>query len=57
VIGGRKIEQLEQNLEALEISLTPEHIKYLESEAPPFDLGFPMNGVVSYSFVRLRRGA
>ncbi|KAF5347221.1 hypothetical protein D9758_011087 [Tetrapyrgos nigripes] len=42
IIGGRRIEQLEQNLEALEISLTPEQIKFLESEAPPFDIGFPM---------------
>ncbi|KAG9315934.1 NADP-dependent oxidoreductase domain-containing protein [Chiua virens] len=40
VIGGRKVEQLEANLEALEIALTPEHIKYLES-AVPFDPGFP----------------
>ncbi|THU78804.1 Aldo/keto reductase, partial [Dendrothele bispora CBS 962.96] len=41
IIGGRKIEHLEQNIEALKISLTPEQIKYLESEAPAFDVGFP----------------
>ncbi|THU78802.1 arylalcohol dehydrogenase [Dendrothele bispora CBS 962.96] len=41
VIGGRKIEHLDQNIEALTISLTPEQIKYLENEAPPFDVGFP----------------
>ncbi|CAL1709975.1 unnamed protein product [Somion occarium] len=42
IIGGRKIEHLHQNLEALNIALTPEHIKYLESILP-FDLGFPYN--------------
>ncbi|KAF5316843.1 hypothetical protein D9758_017997 [Tetrapyrgos nigripes] len=42
IIGGHRIEQLEQNLELLEITLTPEQIKFLESEAPPFDLGFPI---------------
>ncbi|KAG9308873.1 NADP-dependent oxidoreductase domain-containing protein [Chiua virens] len=40
IIGGRKVEHLQANLEALEIVLTPEHIKYLESIVP-FDLGFP----------------
>ncbi|THU82975.1 Aldo/keto reductase [Dendrothele bispora CBS 962.96] len=41
IIGGRKIEHLEQNIEALTISFSPEQIKYLESEAPAFDVGFP----------------
>ncbi|THH32098.1 hypothetical protein EUX98_g2127 [Antrodiella citrinella] len=40
ILGGRKVEHLLQNIEALEISLTPEHIAYLESILP-FDLGFP----------------
>ncbi|KAG2112277.1 NADP-dependent oxidoreductase domain-containing protein [Suillus discolor] len=40
IIGGRKVEQLEANLESLAISLTPEHVKYLESIIP-FDAGFP----------------
>jgi len=40
VIGGRKVEHLEANLEGLEIVLAPEHIKYLQSAAPS-DLGFP----------------
>ncbi|KAF9241167.1 NADP-dependent oxidoreductase domain-containing protein [Melanogaster broomeanus] len=40
IVGGRKVEQLEANVEALEIVLTPEHIKYLESIFP-FDPGFP----------------
>ncbi|KAI0073903.1 Aldo/keto reductase [Panus rudis PR-1116 ss-1] len=42
IIGGRKVEHLHANIEALEIALQPEHIKYLESILP-FDLGFPYN--------------
>ncbi|KAF9533756.1 Aldo/keto reductase [Crepidotus variabilis] len=41
IIGGRKVEHLEANLEALSISLTQEQIKYLESVVA-FDPGFPM---------------
>ncbi|ESK89649.1 arylalcohol dehydrogenase [Moniliophthora roreri MCA 2997] len=41
IIGGRKVEQLKANLEALDISLSDEQIKYLESQLP-FDIGFPM---------------
>jgi len=40
VVGGRKVEHLKANLEALEIVLTPEHFKYLES-INDFDIGFP----------------
>jgi len=46
IIGGRKVEHLQANLEALEIVLSPEHIKYLESIVP-FDLGFPAAMIVS----------
>ncbi|KAL0564240.1 putative aryl-alcohol dehydrogenase aad14, partial [Marasmius crinis-equi] len=42
IIGGRKVEQLEQNLEALDITLTPEQIQFLESQIP-FDIGFPLS--------------
>ncbi|KAH0831887.1 NADP-dependent oxidoreductase domain-containing protein [Lanmaoa asiatica] len=41
IIGGRKVEHLQANLEALEIVLTPKHIEYLESIVP-FDPGFPI---------------
>ncbi|KAF8120577.1 NADP-dependent oxidoreductase domain-containing protein [Boletus edulis] len=41
IIGGRKVEQFEANVEALEIVLSPEHIQYLESILP-FDPGFPV---------------
>ncbi|KAG2071352.1 Aldo/keto reductase [Suillus decipiens] len=40
LVGGRKVEQLHGNLEALDIFLSPEQIKYLESIVP-FDPGFP----------------
>ncbi|KAH6906614.1 aryl-alcohol dehydrogenase [Coprinopsis sp. MPI-PUGE-AT-0042] len=40
IVGGRKVEHLMANLEALEISLTREHIKAIES-AVEFDIGFP----------------
>jgi aryl-alcohol dehydrogenase-like predicted oxidoreductase len=52
IVGGRKIEHLKANIEALSISLSPEQIKYLESVVP-FDPGFPHTMVVSnlYEFV------
>ncbi|KAG7444509.1 Aldo/keto reductase [Guyanagaster necrorhizus] len=41
-IGGRKVEHLKANIEALDITLTEENIAFLES-ARPFDPGFPNN--------------
>ncbi|EIN08742.1 Aldo/keto reductase [Punctularia strigosozonata HHB-11173 SS5] len=40
IVGGRKIEHLHQNIEALSITLKPEHLQYLESIVP-LDPGFP----------------
>ncbi|OSD00894.1 Aldo/keto reductase [Trametes coccinea BRFM310] len=42
ILGGRKPEQLYANIEALNINLTDEQIRYIES-ASPFDPGFPFN--------------
>ncbi|KAI0354912.1 aryl-alcohol dehydrogenase [Trametes cingulata] len=42
IVGGRKVEHLKANIEALDVVLTDEHIKRLES-AVPFDVGFPNN--------------
>ncbi|KAI0365741.1 aryl-alcohol dehydrogenase [Pilatotrama ljubarskyi] len=42
IVGGRKVEQLKANIEALDVVLTEDQIKRLES-AVPFDLGFPLN--------------
>ncbi|KAG6913385.1 hypothetical protein DXG01_007250 [Tephrocybe rancida] len=44
IIGGRKVEHLLGNIEALDLTLTPEHISYLESVVD-FDIGFPGNFV------------
>lgn len=40
LVGGRKVEQLYDNIKALSIPLTPKQIEYLEGELP-FDPGFP----------------
>ncbi|PIL23177.1 transporter [Ganoderma sinense ZZ0214-1] len=40
IVGGRKKEQLDANIEALDIALSEEQIKYLEGVLP-FDPGFP----------------
>jgi diketogulonate reductase-like aldo/keto reductase len=44
IIGGRKVEHLNDNIKALSIKLTDEQIKYLESQTE-FDIGFPGNFV------------
>ena len=50
IIGGRKVEHLIANLEALEISLSKDQIKYLESVVP-FEPGFPTWMIVSCPFL------
>ncbi|KAL7951987.1 putative aryl-alcohol dehydrogenase [Trichoderma barbatum] len=42
IVGGRKVEHLEDNIQALSIKLTDEQIKFLEG-VKPFDVGFPLN--------------
>lgn len=42
LVGGRKVEHLKENIQALNIRLTAEQIEYLESQKP-FDVGFPSN--------------
>ncbi|KAI0822230.1 Aldo/keto reductase [Trametes gibbosa] len=44
IVGGRKVEHLHANIEALSVSLSEEHIKRIEGAAP-FDPGFP-NGLI-----------
>ena len=46
IVGGRKVEHLLANIEALEITLSNDHIKYLESMVP-FEAGFPYWLIVS----------
>ncbi|KAI0044267.1 Aldo/keto reductase [Auriscalpium vulgare] len=40
IIGGRKVEQIAENIQALDIALSPEQIKRIE-DATPFSPGFP----------------
>ena len=42
IVGGRKIEHLQANIEALSLALTPEEVQEIE-DAYPFELGFPLN--------------
>lgn len=42
IIGGRKVEHLKGNIEALGLQLTNEDIDEIE-DAARFDIGFPMN--------------
>ncbi|RFU27209.1 hypothetical protein B7463_g9136, partial [Scytalidium lignicola] len=42
IIGGRKVEHLHDNIQALKIKLTAKQMEYLES-VKPFDIGFPNN--------------
>ncbi|EHK18836.1 uncharacterized protein TRIVIDRAFT_44178 [Trichoderma virens Gv29-8] len=42
MVGGRKIEHLRDNIQALSIKLSQEQVAYLES-VKPFEIGFPNN--------------
>lgn len=53
IVGGRKVEYLEANIDALRITLTPEHVKFLEGIIP-FDVGFPHNFLVSVEFLAVQ---
>ena len=46
IIGGRKVEQLQANVEALSIHLTDEHFKAID-DASPFLPGYPKDVIVS----------
>ncbi|KAI0739841.1 hypothetical protein C8Q80DRAFT_1288691, partial [Daedaleopsis nitida] len=46
VIGGRKVEHLHASIEALDVALDEEQVKYIESILS-FDFGFPMTVIVS----------
>jgi aryl-alcohol dehydrogenase-like predicted oxidoreductase len=48
IVGGRKVEQLRQNVQALDISLSPEQIHRIDN-AKPIDFGFPYSMIVRTS--------
>jgi aryl-alcohol dehydrogenase-like predicted oxidoreductase len=50
IIGGRKVEHSQANLEALDIALTDEQIKALDGIVP-FDKGFPYSLFVRFSLL------
>ena len=52
IVGGRKVEQLHGNIQALDITLTPEQIKALE-DVLPFDHGFPNSMIVSNVYLQV----
>ena len=45
MVGGRKVEHLKQNIQALDISLSPEQIRRID-DAKPLDFGFPYSVIV-----------
>jgi aryl-alcohol dehydrogenase-like predicted oxidoreductase len=45
ILGARKVEHMVQNFRAVEISLTPEQVQYIDS-INDFDPGFPHNFIV-----------
>lgn len=47
IVGGRKVEHLKSNIEALGIELTDEEIDEIEV-ALPFDVGFPLKMMFEY---------
>jgi hypothetical protein len=42
VVGGRKVEHVKSNIEALSLELSDEEINEID-DAEPFDVGFPLN--------------
>nr|POE53362.1 norsolorinic acid reductase a [Quercus suber] len=47
IVGGRKVEHLKGNVEALAVELTQDEIDEIE-DAAPFDIGFPMSMLFGY---------
>ncbi|THU97164.1 Aldo/keto reductase [Dendrothele bispora CBS 962.96] len=54
IIGSRSVESFKENLEALNISLTPEQVQSIENADTKFDLGFPHNMVGDGSTINFR---
>ena len=52
LVGGRKVEHLKQNIQALDISLSPEQIHRIDG-AKPLDFGFPYSLIVRILYENL----
>ena len=51
IVGGRKVDHLKGNIDALGVKLSQEEIDEIDA-AEPFDIGFPMNFLFGYvSFI------
>jgi aryl-alcohol dehydrogenase-like predicted oxidoreductase len=55
IIGGRKVEHLKDNIQALKIKLTDKQIEYLES-VKPLDVGFPNNFIGEDPHIKAKLG-
>ena len=55
IVGGRKVDHLKGNIDALSIKLSQEEIDEIDS-AEPFDVGFPMNFLFGYGGKRFKTG-
>ena len=55
IIGGRKVEHLLDNIDALGVELTTEEIYEIE-DAAPFDVGFPMDLLFEFGGQKFRTG-
>ncbi len=47
IVGGRKVEHLKGNIEALKVELSDQEMDEIDG-AVPFDVGFPMNMLFEY---------
>lgn len=47
IVGGRKVEHLKGNIEALSVELTDEEVDEID-DATPFEVGFPLNMLFEY---------
>jgi hypothetical protein len=50
IVGGRKVDHLMANMEALDITLSPDQIKFIESILP-FSPGFPHDMIVGLALL------
>ncbi|KAK5688207.1 hypothetical protein LTS10_000185 [Elasticomyces elasticus] len=53
IVGGRKVDHLKGNIEALSVKLTQEDIDDIE-DAEPFDVGFPLSFLFGYGGQKYR---
>lgn len=53
IVGGRKVDHLKGNIEALSVELTQEEIDEIE-DAEPFDIGFPTSMLYEYGGAKYR---